>query len=1582
MTVAFTQAFIDGYLTRRLRGYGNEPDRLKEDAGIEETVLAGGYGYRQILELVQNGADAILEEWQQTGGTSSQGQIHVQLHDRHLYVANTGEPLSEDGVKALLSSHSSPKRGNQIGRFGLGFKSLLKLNGCIDIFTRGSTAIRFDPERCRKLLRERFQVDSVPGLRIVWPISPDERMNDPICSKLAWAETIVRAEVNNEDVLEQLREEIDSFPAEFLLFFPAPASLTLEHDQAERREIRLVVDRSKRTLHDGEEISQWYIAERDVKVTDQAALKDAMGLHARDSVPVAWAIPLEGRREEAGRFWAFFPTNTPTYLPGILNAPWKLNSDRNAIIGGEWNHALMTEAAALIAESLPALSTSDDPGRPLDAFPRRMNRQDEDAAPLIEALWKTLETCPIIPDGTGTLRAATELLRHPLEVPEQLVIRWQALAKEEYRRQLVHASCLRGQRRGRLNAFAEHLQSAFGDEAPKLLRHYTTGSWFGGVASNETTAALEALKLAASFAAEAKPADWSQIRPTLAIVPTADGKLETPRKVILAPEGESVPGYASVATDLQLNTEARQMLVDVLQVAELDDSVWMKALRQALPSRRWPPIEDDADGWTAFWARLRRAPASVQTRFLEEHKDAVHIRRNDGRWVKVDLVLLPGRLVSERDESSNSKVLFDSVVHREDRPSLELLGVVDLPIADIGPNTYKNIVGPYKQFSLWLRACRTRYKEEHKNSASWDYLEPISLVVMPSGFPLLPTLSGMSNARFTAQLLKRLDKPSYRDEIQFGHSTVRTYTKIQVPHPLRWFLLQYGRIPMGNTASPPLKAYVARREAKSLKTLVNDPEVEAGVDHVAQAFPMVVPNPEELHELWSAAFEVLTTADTVASGALHELWIEAGKDDVVPDQLPSPAGLLPLSDVFVTLSADLARRARSSGHIAVTLDDATKRLWLNNGARDLSNLIKPDWKAMAGPLERLTDVEPELAEVLKKEPRDTARCQRVTELHLHVANTSDPTPCLVWDGTLYLDTEQLSSLSRSKRLQHLLDALSQTGWLEGSVEDAWQHLGNSQIDKRREYVAQGKDLADRLLRAVGEPTEPLLKALGDVLSQEPLLDECTPRELARLVLDQLGPSTLHRLRPVLKEEGLQPPERWSATAALTFVTSIGFPPEFAASSQARREAEESVSGPYKLPPLHDFQQEVFEGLQRLFTSGSGRRRAVVSLPTGGGKTRVTAETAVRLVLAPEGNNRSVVWIAQTDELCEQAVLAFRQVWSNLGAERTDLRIVRLWGGNPNPPEQELDSPVVVVASIQTLNSRFSTGSLAWLSTPGLVVVDECHHAITPSYTNLLRWLDAEAPRHGTPTGDEPPIVGLSATPFRMDEDEKKRLAKRFDQRWLPQDQEQLYTRLRKQGVLSRPYYESLESGARFTDEELKRLDQFGENWDGLDFENFLEAFNQRLAGDQIRNERLLECIASSDERSILFFTNSVAHAEVMSLRLNHMGIPAAAISGDTAPATRRWFLESFQRGDVRVLCNYSVLTTGFDAPKTDMVLISRNVISPVRYMQMVGRGLRGEKNGGTKSCRIVTVLDNLGRFANRHPFHYCKEYFTAPEERS
>lgn len=76
------KAFLEQLHNKRLRSYEADPGYLKEHFGTEQTVLAGGYGYRQILELVQNGADALLEAQESGDGQDGSGRIHVQLRAR------------------------------------------------------------------------------------------------------------------------------------------------------------------------------------------------------------------------------------------------------------------------------------------------------------------------------------------------------------------------------------------------------------------------------------------------------------------------------------------------------------------------------------------------------------------------------------------------------------------------------------------------------------------------------------------------------------------------------------------------------------------------------------------------------------------------------------------------------------------------------------------------------------------------------------------------------------------------------------------------------------------------------------------------------------------------------------------------------------------------------------------------------------------------------------------------------------------------------------------------------------------------------------------------------------------------------------------------------------------------------------------------------------------------------------------------------------------------------------------------------------------------------------------------------------
>ena len=93
---------------KRLEAYAADPTLVPEHFGIERDIAEGGYGRRQIYELVQNGADAALDD------DLSDARVSVVYTGDSLYCANQGEPITPRGVEAILGAYNSDKRSNQI----------------------------------------------------------------------------------------------------------------------------------------------------------------------------------------------------------------------------------------------------------------------------------------------------------------------------------------------------------------------------------------------------------------------------------------------------------------------------------------------------------------------------------------------------------------------------------------------------------------------------------------------------------------------------------------------------------------------------------------------------------------------------------------------------------------------------------------------------------------------------------------------------------------------------------------------------------------------------------------------------------------------------------------------------------------------------------------------------------------------------------------------------------------------------------------------------------------------------------------------------------------------------------------------------------------------------------------------------------------------------------------------------------------------------------------------------------------------------------------------------------------------------
>ena len=676
-----------------------------------------------------------------------------------------------------------------------------------------------------------------------------------------------------------------------------------------------------------------------------------------------------------------------------------------------------------------------------------------------------------------------------------------------------------------------------------------------------------------------------------------------------------------------------------------------------------------------------------------------------------------------------------------------------------------------------------------------------------------------------------------------------------------------------------------------------------------------------------------------------------------------------LTEIFVTTDPSIGIDL-DDGRI-VLLSPACAGGWIEAGARPLPEAIVCFDNQLSDPA-HLLDLFPEL--IISNKLRDCLSNRFavwVEKLSEDIGPSKRQTMVAMdSDGAIFLDRPEFEARDWSEGITLLLWCLKRHFVLPKShdFDDLLAKILDRRLLEARRRVREQTTLAGRLLEAVGGNTETLLSTMTPATRQA-LGDDAIPHDIAELALAVHGPAVLSHLRDALDALGLGPPSRWGGEPARAFVLDLGFPLEFASTVGGRREAEICVSGPISLPSLHDYQRQILQDIGKLLSTGVARRRAVVSLPTGGGKTRVAAEAVVRLVLLGD-KRRSALWVAQTDELCEQAVQCFRQLWVNIGKPGEDLRVVRLWGGQRNPSPSDSDDAVVVVASIQTLNSRRGRKELAWVADAGIIVIDECHHAIAASYTELLRWLDLQVGTERS-RGREPPLLGLSATPWRgYNEEESERLAGRFDRRWIPEDQAVLHDRLSAMGVLAERTYQPLryDRPVQLSPREQQHVETFGELPDSV---------VERIGADHDRNELVVSAVQRSAARSILLFANSVAHAQYLAARLHLAGCPAAAVSGQTDRLARQHFTQKFRSEELRVICNHSVLTTGFDAPKSDMILISRPVFSPVLYMQMVGRGLRGPKNGGTPHCAIVTVEDNIVNFRDRLAYHFCKRFFGA-----
>lgn len=432
---------------------------------------------------------------------------------------------------------------------------------------------------------------------------------------------------------------------------------------------------------------------------------------------------------------------------------------------------------------------------------------------------------------------------------------------------------------------------------------------------------------------------------------------------------------------------------------------------------------------------------------------------------------------------------------------------------------------------------------------------------------------------------------------------------------------------------------------------------------------------------------------------------------------------------------------------------------------------------------------------------------------------------------------------------------------------------------------------------------------------------------------------------------------WTSDFARRFVGHFGLPDHFLPAKPNKTPSSltleppshnhpSTVTAPFK--QLKDYQFGVyFDSVRQL---DSPRARFVIQMPTGSGKTRTSMEIVAAVLNRPE--TATVVWLAHSSELCEQAMQCFLDVWPHLASRR--ITAFRSWEKHPLPSLAPGEG-AFVVAGIQKLHAavRRDDGHIDDLRNRcTLVVVDEAHKAEAPTYKETILKL----------LGESTQIVGLTATPGRTDADETVQLADFFFNQLVsiptPAGSD-VIEMLRHREVLSQAHYVPIITGidVNLTAAQRKRLE---ERFD------LPEHVLKKLGSDNARNLEIIKRLVGecNKGRRILVFACSIAHSKFLTSVMLFLGIKAGHVDGGTPTARRKSLIDSFRSGRLQVLCNYGVLTTGFDAPKCDVVFIARPTLSPVLYSQMIGRGLRGPAIGGTASCTLIDVRDNIVGFGD------------------
>lgn len=359
-----------------------------------------------------------------------------------------------------------------------------------------------------------------------------------------------------------------------------------------------------------------------------------------------------------------------------------------------------------------------------------------------------------------------------------------------------------------------------------------------------------------------------------------------------------------------------------------------------------------------------------------------------------------------------------------------------------------------------------------------------------------------------------------------------------------------------------------------------------------------------------------------------------------------------------------------------------------------------------------------------------------------------------------------------------------------------------------------------------------------------------------------------------------------------------------------------------MPELRDYQKELLDNIENYLFTKTGNPCAVLS--TGAGKSWVIAEL-IHHAIERDASSR-VLMVTHQKELIEQDYDKLIKLLPD-----ADVGIYSASVGQKDLTHR------VTFAGIQSIIKAKRIPSYS------LMIVDECHlinNNETGSYRKLEKLLREKNPAMR--------VVGFTATPYRLGQgmitDEPSiftDLVRGRNMHWLQQN-----------GYLAR--FSTFSGKTQYDTKGIKKQNgEFSE-----------KELSERVVHFSGNGEICDEIVNAADNgltvrKHILVFCTGILHAELIAEMLNKRSIITEVLTGKATKAEREAILSRFASGRTRAIANVGVLTTGFDYPDTDMIVMLRPTMSPGLWVQAVGRGIRLKSDGG--DCLVLDFAGNTLR---------------------